>query len=77
MSALPVEQRANADPEERDRQRFAAIVREIEQKFGYTVAAIPPPRENPYANMTPEQALKIAIDAGIVTKSGRLGKIYR
>ena len=65
------------DAEEQDRQRFAAIVREIEQKFGYTVAAVPPPRENPYANMTPEESLKIAIEAGIVTKSGKLGKIYR
>lgn len=63
--------------DEQRRQRLADVVREIEQKFGYTALAVPPPRENPYANITPEQSRKISIEAGIITKSGKLGKRYR
>lgn len=74
---LPAQPRVYVDLAEQRRQRFADMVREIEQKFGYTAAAVPPPRENPYANISAEQGRKIAIEAGIITKSGKLGKRYR
>lgn len=57
-------------------QQFSAAVEDIAKRYGVKVASIPAPVHNPYA-MSPEQAVKVALQAGIITRSGKLTRTFK
>lgn len=52
-------------------EQFSAVVGLIAKRYGVKVASSSVPTKNPYA-MSPAQAEKVALQAGIITKSGNL-----
>ncbi|NHZ34503.1 hypothetical protein [Massilia rubra] len=57
-------------------QQFSAAVGDIAKRYGVKVASVPAPVNNPYA-MSPEQAVKVALQAGIITRSGKLTRTFK
>lgn len=50
---------------------FAQFVRSAARRFGVDLTGFSLPAQNPYA-MSPERAAQIAVEAGIITRSGKL-----
>lgn len=57
-------------------KKFAALVGSIARRYGVKVASVSTPAKNPYA-MSAEQAEKIALQAGIITRSGNLADRFK
>lgn len=57
-------------------EEFSAIVDAIAKRYGVKVASVPTPAKNPYA-MSAEQAEKIALRAGIITRAGNLARRFK
>ena len=50
---------------------FSATLLEVAKRFGVKMTPVAAPENNPYA-MSAEQAAEIAVQAGIITRSGKL-----
>lgn len=70
------QQRRRTNGHATQQQQFSAAVGDIAKRYGVKVASIPAPVNNPYA-MPPEQAVKVALQAGIITRSGKLTRTFR
>jgi len=57
-------------------KEFSAVVGSIAKRYGVKVASVSAPEKNPYA-MSAEQAEKIALQAGIITRSGNLARKFK
>lgn len=57
-------------------KQFSAVVGSIAKRYGVKVASASAPVKNPYA-MSPEQAAKVALQAGIITRSGNLKRTFK
>ncbi|ELX11089.1 gel scht [Janthinobacterium sp. HH01] len=57
-------------------KEFSAVVDSIAKRYGVKVAAVSTPEKNPYA-MSAEQAEKIALQAGIITRTGNLTRRFK
>lgn len=55
---------------------FAAVVGSIAKRYGVKVASAAAPAKNPYA-MSVEQAEKVALRAGIITRAGNLARRFK
>jgi len=55
---------------------FSAVVGSIAKRYGVKVASISTSTENPYA-MSAEQAEKVALQAGIITRAGNLTRRFK
>lgn len=52
-------------------QDYERILREVAERFGVTLTSTKLPAENPYT-VSPERGFEIAVEAGIVTRDGKL-----
>lgn len=57
-------------------KQFAAAVGSIAKRYGVKVASASTPTKNPYA-MSAEQAVKVALQAGIITQAGNLTRTFK
>lgn len=57
-------------------KQFAAAVGSIAKRYGVKVASTSTPEKNPYA-MSAEQAVKVALQAGIITRAGNLTRTFK
>lgn len=57
-------------------KQFSAVVGSIAKRYGVKVASASLPTKNPYA-MSPEQAAKVALRAGIITRTGNLKRTFK
>jgi hypothetical protein len=57
-------------------KQFSAVVGSIAKRYGVKVASASTPGKNPYA-MSPEQAAKVALQAGIITQAGNLTRTFK
>lgn len=57
-------------------KQFAAAVGNIAKRYGVKVASASTPAKNPYA-MSAEQAVKVALQAGIITQAGNLTRTFK
>ncbi|MGH8853543.1 MAG: hypothetical protein ACREWI_04590 [Telluria sp.] len=57
-------------------KQFAAAVGSIAKRYGVKVASASTPAKNPYA-MSAEQAVKVALQAGIITQAGNLTRTFK
>jgi hypothetical protein len=57
-------------------KQFAAAVGAIAKRYGVKVASAAAPVKNPYA-MSAEQAVKVALQAGIITQAGNLTRTFK
>lgn len=57
-------------------QEFSAVVDSIAKRYGVKVASASTPAKNPYA-MSAEQAEKVALQAGIITRTGNLTRRFK
>jgi len=57
-------------------KKFSAVVDSIAKRYGVKVASVSTPEKNPYA-MSTEQAKKIALQAGIITRTGNLTRRFK
>jgi hypothetical protein len=79
-SALPAARKegtasSNGEPSARQVE-FATVVGSIAKRYGVKVASASAPAKNPYA-MSAEQAEKVALQAGIITKTGNLTRRFK
>lgn len=57
-------------------KQFAAAVGSIAKRYGVKVASASSPAKNPYA-MSSEKAVKVALQAGIITQAGNLKRTFK
>ena len=57
-------------------EEFSAVVGAIAKRYGVKVASASIPAKNPYA-MSAEQAEKVALQAGIITRAGNLARRFK
>lgn len=57
-------------------KQFAAAVGSIAKRYGVKVASASTPAKNPYA-IPAEQAVKVALQAGIITQAGNLTRTFK
>jgi hypothetical protein len=57
-------------------EEFSTVVGIIAKRYGVKVASASAPAKNPYA-MSAEQAEKVALQAGIITRAGNLTRRFK
>ncbi|MQA23032.1 hypothetical protein [Rugamonas rivuli] len=57
-------------------KEFSAVVDSIAKRYGVKVGPTSAPATNPYA-MSAEQAAKVALQAGIITRAGNLTRRFK
>lgn len=60
----------------KQQKQFSAVVDSIAKRYGVKVASASVPTKNPYA-MSPEEAAKVALQAGITTRIGNLKRTFK
>lgn len=80
VSLLPASPKAtqlrSEDLRTTQQKQFSAVVGSIAKRYGVKVASASTPTKNPYA-MSAEQAAKVALQAGIITRSGNLKRTFK
>lgn len=59
-----------------EQEQFSALVESIAKRYGVKVGPTSAPATNPYA-MSAEQAAKVALQAGIITRAGNLTRKFK
>jgi hypothetical protein len=65
-----------SDDRTSQQKEFSTAVSQIAKRYGVKVGLAVTPTKNPYA-MSPEQAAKVALQAGIITRAGNLKRTFK
>jgi hypothetical protein len=77
QAASPKEDLARATRVQTTQQKqFSAVVGSIAERYGVKVASAAVSTENPYS-MSPEQSAEVALQAGIITRTGMLKPTFK
>jgi hypothetical protein len=63
-------------PRRSQQERFAMVVQSVANRYGIKLATVPQREKNPY-EMSSDRAVKIALEAGIITPKGNLTRRFK